>query len=211
MSVVCVTKSSVRTFLGMGTSQISDVELWQSSLAGDGAAFARLFDRHRDRVFLYARRLLEIPADSEDVTAIAFLELWRRRDDVRIVNDSVLPWLLVTVGNTARNSARARRRHGRFLATLPPADHQPDVHDDIADRLDGEGERRALRQAMRELSPVDQQLLTLTHFEGLTLHEASDALSIGYGAAKTRLSRARSRLRLAIAPSVRMPEERTAP
>nr|WP_167043859.1 sigma factor [Salinibacterium sp. ZJ454] len=69
----------------MGTSQISDVELWQSSLAGDGAAFARLFDRHRDRVFLYARRLLEIPADSEDVTAIAFLELWRRRDDVRRV------------------------------------------------------------------------------------------------------------------------------
>lgn len=195
----------------MGRSQISDVELWHSSLSGDGAAFAQLFDRHRDRVFHHALRLVEIPADGEDVTAISFLELWRRRHEVRMVNDSVLPWLLVTAGNVARNASRARRRHRRFLATLPPPRHEPDVQDDIVDRLDSEAERHALREAMQELPPLDLQLVVLTQFEGFTLQDASDALSIGYSAAKTRLSRARGRLRLALDSSIRTPEERTAP
>ena len=57
--------------------------------------------------------------DAEDVAASAFLELFRRRDDVRVVNGSVLPWLLVTASNLARNSARARRRYQEFLARLP--------------------------------------------------------------------------------------------
>lgn len=64
---------------------------------------------------------------------------------------------------------------------------------------------------MQELPPLDLQLVVLTQFEGFTLQDASDALSIGYGAAKTRLSRARGRLRLALDSSIRTPEERTAP
>ncbi|WP_396133584.1 RNA polymerase sigma factor [Arthrobacter sp. 1088] len=45
--------------------------------------------------------------DAEDATAAAFLELWRRREGVRLVDGSILPWLLVTTTNTARNLQRS--------------------------------------------------------------------------------------------------------
>jgi len=64
---------------------------WSAALAGDSGAFASIFDRHGDRVYLHARRLTTSAADAEDVTAGAFLELWRRRRVVRVVNGSVLP------------------------------------------------------------------------------------------------------------------------
>ena len=96
----------------------SDGELWRRAGAGDGEAFGQVFDRHRDRVFRSAPRLTRHRHDAEDVTALVFLEAWRRRAVVRIVDGSVLPWLLVTTGHVSQNAARARRRHTRALAAL---------------------------------------------------------------------------------------------
>jgi RNA polymerase sigma-70 factor (ECF subfamily) len=62
-----------------------DEPLWRRSLDGDGDAFGRLFDRHRARVYRHACRLTATRHDAEDVVASAFLELWRRRGDVRLV------------------------------------------------------------------------------------------------------------------------------
>jgi RNA polymerase sigma-70 factor (ECF subfamily) len=92
----------------------SDEGLWRRSLDGDGEAFAFLFDRHRDRVFGHAFRLVQTRHDAEDVAASVFLELWRRRAEVRLVDGSVLPWLLVTTTNVGRNSARGTRRYRAF-------------------------------------------------------------------------------------------------
>lgn len=96
-----------------------DAGPWARSLDGDGAAFAELYDRHRDRVFRHAARLVTSQHDAEDVLAAAFLELWRRRGDVRLVGGSVLPWLLVTTSNVARNVGRGTRRYRTLLDRLP--------------------------------------------------------------------------------------------
>ena len=69
---------------------------WRLALAGDGDAFGLIFDAHSGRVYRHARRLTNGVHDAEDVLGAAFLELWRRREDVRVVDGSVLPWLLVT-------------------------------------------------------------------------------------------------------------------
>jgi RNA polymerase sigma-70 factor (ECF subfamily) len=73
---------------------VGDSGLWSRGVDGNGSAFGELFDIHHDRVFRHAYRLVENRHDAEDVTATAFLELWRRRADVRLVDGSVLPWLL---------------------------------------------------------------------------------------------------------------------
>lgn len=105
----------------------SDSALWDRSLAGDGDAFGVLFDRHRDRVFRHACRLAQTRHDAEDVVAAAFLELWRRRAEVRLVDGSVLPWLLVTSTNLGRNVARGTRRYRQLLERLPRLLDQPDA------------------------------------------------------------------------------------
>ncbi|MGV3714114.1 RNA polymerase sigma factor [Pseudolysinimonas sp.] len=169
---------------------LADATLWERVLAGEGRAFGELWDRHRDRVFRHAGRLLERSADAEDATAMAFLELWRRRSDVRMVDGSLLPWLLVVTTNVVRNARRSRRRYRELLARLPAPEPSRDAGELVAEAIDA---RERLRGFAR-LSAADQQILALVVFDDLSLEDAAAALGIGYGAAKTRLSRARARL-----------------
>jgi RNA polymerase sigma-70 factor (ECF subfamily) len=91
---------------------------WAAVLGNDGNTFVAIFDQHRDRVYRHALRMTANVHDAEDVTAGAFLELWRRQKSVRIVDGSVLPWLLVTTTNLTRDL----RRYRALIATLPRAD-----------------------------------------------------------------------------------------
>ena len=172
----------------------TDPQLWERVLGGDSRAFGLIFDRHRDRVFRHVRRSAINGSDAEDLTATVFLELWRRRTHARIVDDSLLPWLLVTAANTARNATRARNRYRRFLAALPQPEHQHDHAGDVAHELDLQPQVQALLAAIATLPATDRSLIVLTALEGLSLEHASGAVGISYGAAKTRLSRLRRRL-----------------
>lgn len=179
----------------------TDAQLWARVLSDDPRAFGDIWDRHRDRIHRHLQSLGHLAHDAEDLTAIAFLELWRRRGAVRIVDGSMLPWLFVTARNVSRNASRARRRHERFLAALPA----PQQADDPAIALD---ERDALRRGLSTLRPADADLLVMTAVEGFTLHEAAQALGIGDSAAKMRLARMRARLRDSLA-TPRLTEEGT--
>lgn len=174
-------------------SLIIDAVIWQRVLAGDGRAFGELWDRHRDRVFRHSHRLLDHHADAEDATAIAFLELWRRRGDARIVDGSILPWLLVVATNVARNATRSRRRYRELLARLPLPEPARDAAELVAERTDA----RQRLAAFGRLSTADQQIIALVAFGDLSIEDAAAALDISHGAAKTRLSRARARMEAA--------------
>jgi RNA polymerase sigma-70 factor (ECF subfamily) len=188
----------------MGADDYTDRAVWDAVLAGESRAFGVLYDRHRDRVFRHALRQFSEPVDAEDLTAIAFLELWRRRASARFVDESLLPWLLVTTSNAARNAQRSRRRHARVLARLPPPDHEPDLSEQADRRLDSEATHAALSAAIADLPHVDRELITLTSLEGFSLQQASNALGISHGAAKTRMSRVRRKLGDSISkPTVR--------
>ncbi|MGQ0630078.1 MAG: RNA polymerase sigma factor [Sporichthyaceae bacterium] len=175
----------------MKTFSEGDADAWAQAVAGDGEAFAVLFDRHGGRVFRHACRMVEGRQDAEDVTAATFLELWRRRADVRIVDGSVLPWLLITAGNVARNINRARRRHGAFLARLPRLGTFAGAAEIVLDR----SVDPRLRSALRALDPVDLHLVSLVALEDRSIAEAAQVLGLTAAAAKSRLHRARHRLR----------------
>jgi RNA polymerase sigma-70 factor, ECF subfamily len=71
----------------------TDADDWGGALAGDGIAFARIFERHHRRIHQHGLRLVPTPDDAKDVVAITFLEAWRKRGSVRFVGDSLLPSL----------------------------------------------------------------------------------------------------------------------
>ncbi|MEZ0493272.1 RNA polymerase sigma factor [Kineococcus sp. TBRC 1896] len=179
----------------------TDEALWAAARSGDGDAFAALFDRHHGRVHRHSARLLTTAADADDVTAATFLELWRRRDDVHPTTGSLLPWLLVTATNLTRNTTRSTRRYRDLLHRLhhQPAPHRtPDVAD-VAEVHTAAHLDEPLATALRVLRTPDLQLITLVVLEDLTLTEAATVLGLSPGAAKTRLHRARTRLRTALA------------
>jgi RNA polymerase sigma-70 factor (ECF subfamily) len=172
----------------------SDEALWRRSLDGDGEAFGGLFDRHRDRVFRHACRLVDARHDAEDVAASAFLELWRRRADVRLVEGSVLAWLLVTATNLGRNSSRGTRRYRQLLEQLPRAEKQPDAAE-VALGAHALGVDARLRAGLRSLSKTDGHLFVLVVLEGYPVTAAAEQLGLSVSAARARLHRVRTRLR----------------
>lgn len=188
----------------MGNIQLDDAELWSRSLKGDGDAFGLLFDRHRARIFRHAYRLIPVRHDAEDVVATAFLELWRRREKVRLVDGSILPWLLVTTTNVARNNRRTAFRYRKLLNSLPRTDDVRDPLDEVLSRHPLDAVDHELAAAVRGLSAIDRQLVLLVVLEGYTISTAATVLGLTPSAAKTRMFRVRGRLKAVMGRPVRI-------
>lgn len=165
--------------------------LWQRSLDGDADAFGLLFDQHRNRVFRHVYRMLQNQADAEDAAAASFLELWRRRTRVRLVDGSVLAWLLATATNVCRNLRRSQARYRRLLNSLPREESCPSAEDVALAELHLNTE---ITSALNELSIKDAQLFSLVALEGYSPAMAAQSMGISDGAARTRLHRVRAKL-----------------
>ncbi|GAA2175309.1 RNA polymerase sigma factor [Agrococcus versicolor] len=174
----------------------TDAQLWAAVVRGDGIAFAAMFDRHGDRVWRHVWRIMQHRQDTEDVVSATFAEAWRKRARVRIVDDSILPWLLVTATNCSRNASRGRRRLDRLIAHIPRGGDAPDAADVVGDRQAADDAKVAVSRALRALPPADASLIALVMLEEVPLADAARALGMGYGAAKTRIHRARGRMRV---------------
>ncbi|PWC07174.1 RNA polymerase sigma factor [Mycetocola zhujimingii] len=184
------------------SADADDAEDWERSVAGDGEAFGRIFDRHRDRIARHSRRLVPNAHEVDDVVAVTFLEAWRRRQQVRLVDQSVLPWLLVTATNTAQNLRRSARRHRAFLERLP----EPPDASDSTESIEG----GVAMDALRNLGLSDRQVVVLCVLEGFSTNEAATALGVPPGTIKSRLSRAKRRLAHQVRPLAQLtttPEE----
>lgn len=174
----------------------SDAELWAGARRADPAPFGRLFDRHADRIYRHCLRQVDSKEEAEDVTSAVFLEAWRRRNDVVFTErDSVLPWLLAVANNAVRNRRRTLRRHRNLLAKLPPMPVEQDHSDHVAEQVDVERDGEHVLAAFRQLRPAEQDVLALCVWNELTHEEAALALGIPTGTVKSRLTRARDRLR----------------
>jgi RNA polymerase sigma-70 factor (ECF subfamily) len=123
------------------------------------------------------------------------LEAWRRRDSVRVVDASVIGWLLVTTNNVVRNLARSRRRYRELLERIPKPTSEgvSDHADAVGDRIDHADRDAKVRSAFARLAKADQDIITLCVLEELTTGQASAVLGIPVGTVKSRLSRAKQR------------------
>lgn len=173
--------------------------------AGDPDAFGELFNDGAQAVYRYAAGLTGDRSAAEDVVSLTFLEAWRLRDRVRPDARSLRPWLLAIAVNVVRNQARAARRHEAALSRLPaPPRGWPDFADEVSTRLDDQGRLAAVRAAVRGL-PVRERDVLICVWSGLDSAEAAVALGVPEGTVRTRLARARRRLRQALGESAAGP------
>ncbi|GAA3685932.1 sigma-70 family RNA polymerase sigma factor [Nonomuraea antimicrobica] len=173
----------------------TDFELWSCAAEGDSAAFGTLFDKYAPNVYNHCFRRTADWSAAEDLTSVVFLEAWRRRGEVRIRHESALPWLLGVANNVLRNRQRSLRRHRTALDQLPSQAYEPDPAEDIAGRIDDEHRMREILAMVNRLPAADREVLALCVWSELTYEEAAVALGIPVGTVRSRLSRARSRLK----------------
>lgn len=175
----------------------TDVELWRRAVEGDSGQFGTLFDRHARAVYNHCFRRIADWSAAEDLTSVVFLEAWRRRGDISgFERDSALPWLLGIANNVIRNRSRSVRRHRAALARMSamPAT-EPDYSDGVAARLDDERRMAEILKLVKRLSTADQDVLSLCVWGGLGYDDAAVALGVPAGTVRSRLSRAKTRLR----------------
>ncbi|MGY2065195.1 RNA polymerase sigma factor [Blastococcus sp. SYSU DS0619] len=191
------------------TEQATDRELWRRAVGGEPEAFGVLFDRHAEPVRGYCARRTGSLEVADDLVSVVFLEAWRRRADVELLGDSALPWLYGIAHHTLMRRWRTTTRHRRALERLAATEASaPDHADDVAGRLDDQRELARLREALRGLRRTDQEVLTLCLWQGLDYESAALALGIPVGTVRSRLSRARARLRDAVDLSLPAPGDR---
>lgn len=182
----------------MGPDDLSDAELWRLAAGHDGQAFGRLFERHATKIYNHCFRRTADWSLAEDLTSVVFLEAWRRRRQVTLVGDSILPWLLGVANNCLRNAHRSRRRYRRLLIKVPPSTNVPSFEAEASERLDDTMTMAHMLDALGRLPRRDQEIISICDWAGLRNEEAADALGIPIGTVKSRLSRARDRLREAL-------------
>jgi RNA polymerase sigma factor (sigma-70 family) len=173
----------------------SDNELWKRAAGGDVEAFGDLFSRHAPAVRAFCLRRTADPAAADDLTSIVFLEAWRRRADVQIERDAMRAWLLGVAVNSLRGHLRSRRRHAAALTRLRVERPEADEIDRAAERLDAATRLRAARDALAGLRRQERDVLTLVAWGELDYEGVALALGIPVGTVRSRLSRARRRLR----------------
>jgi RNA polymerase sigma-70 factor (ECF subfamily) len=176
----------------------ADAELWERVVSGEPQAFERLFDRHTYAIFRFCVRRVGDRSAAEDLMSTTFLHAWRRRADVRCGAEGPVPWLYGIAANLVRRHLRGDHRRRAGMARVPAPGAEPDPSDEIADRLDGASRADRVLQALRSLPERDQELFVLCVWEELSYQQAAAALSIPVGTVRSRLSRARSGLRLAL-------------
>jgi RNA polymerase sigma factor (sigma-70 family) len=163
--------------------------------AGDPAAFSMLFDEHSRAVYNLAFRLTGNWSIAEEAVSLTFLEAWRLKGSVEPEGGSLRPWLLGIAINVNRNMGRAARRHQAALSRLPPPPPVPDFSDDLAGQLDDARQLRRVLAAVDALRAEERDVIALCVWSELDYAAAAQALGIPAGTVRSRLSRARSKLR----------------
>jgi RNA polymerase sigma-70 factor (ECF subfamily) len=177
------------------TERREDDEVALLRCVTDPAAFGALFDRHAVTVHRHCVRQLGTDRDADDLTAVTFLEAWRHRNGIRVVEGSALPWLLVTATNVVRNHRRSMRRYRAALARLPDPAPVPAHSDEVATLVTFRSTAAPLAAALSRLSTVDQQVVSLCLLSDVSYGAAGAVLGLSHGAVRSRLMRARRELR----------------
>jgi RNA polymerase sigma factor (sigma-70 family) len=172
----------------------TDAELWERAARGDADAFGGLFERHATAIYNYLFRRTADWSLAEDLTSVVFLEAWRRCGRVRLERELALPWLLGVATNVLRNRRRSQWRHRAALERLP-RELERDFADDLDARLDDQRRMNAVLRSMARLPKREQDIVALCLWTELSYEEAAVALGIPVGTVRSRLSRARARLR----------------
>jgi RNA polymerase sigma-70 factor, ECF subfamily len=168
--------------------------------AGELPAFNALVLRHQDALYSLALRMLGSRDAAEDATQEAFIRAYRRIDTFR--GGNFRSWLFTIVANVSRDELRRRGRRPALSLDLARDDPDrasldpPDPDPTPEGRALQSDLRRTLEDALARLPHDWREVVLLVDVHGLGYDEAAAAMGgLPVGTVKSRLSRARGRLR----------------
>ena len=179
----------------------TDAQVIAASLH-DPEEFTQVYDRHAAVIHRYLLRRLGAEV-AEDLTADTFTAAFRSRSRFDATQgETARPWLYGIASNLA---ARHRRDEVRGLRALARTGIDPVAHswvEQADQRLVAQASNRPLAQALADLSPGDRDVLLLVAWADLSYTEVAQALQLPVGTVRSRLNRARRKVRAALPEQV---------
>jgi RNA polymerase sigma factor (sigma-70 family) len=170
-----------------------DTELIAASLV-EPARFAELFDRHYSAILRYLRRRVGHEL-ADDLAAETFTLAFRRRHQYRGEHADAAAWLYGIAGNLLRQHARTEVRRLRAYARVVADPIGPDIGNGVAERIGAAAAGRRAALAVADLPAEQREVLLLLAWAELDYAGIARALGVPLGTVRSRLHRARQRLR----------------
>ena len=176
-----------------GTTAEDDRSLVARAKAADQAAFRELVDRHRDRAYGLALRILRSPPDAEEVAQDAFVRAWLALPGFR-GEAKFSTWLYRIVARRAFDRAAVLKGRRARETSLEEA------RSVAVGKASLEAAARAtnmlrLERSLDELSAVQRAVVTMYYYQERAVQQVAEALGLPEGTVKTHLHRARAALR----------------
>jgi RNA polymerase sigma factor (sigma-70 family) len=176
------------------------------------SAFVPVFERHFDVIYAYLSRRVGGQA-AADLASDTFAEAFAARERYDETRADARPWLFGIATNLLRHHFRTERLRPPTISGVEAA--TPSEEDAANARLDAHRSRPALMRALADIDEGQRDVLLLYAWAELDYGQIAEALSLPVGTVRSRLSRARARLRELLAPSWQYEsedgEERTQP
>ncbi|MCI4648010.1 sigma-70 family RNA polymerase sigma factor [Phaeodactylibacter sp.] len=159
---------------------MNDVQLWDALRQGKKSALEAIYRREVVDLFRYGRRIIDDEALVEDVIQDLFIGLWRRRDGLG-ATDSIRRYLFVALRrDLIRRNTRLRRITGELDETSLEEETVTSIDADIIEAESQELRSARLKEAMKQLSKRQQEVLYLKYFQQMDYHTIAEVLEINY-------------------------------
>lgn len=195
----------VSTMTAPPTTRSPDSELIAESRARP-EAFAALFDRYSGMLYRYVSRRLG-PEVAEDLVGETFLTAFGRRDRYDLTHTDARPWLFGIVTKLISRHHRTEEARYRALMRAPVERSTESPADRVAAGVTATASRALLVPALAGLSKGDRDVLLLIAWGDLSYEEVAEALGIPIGTVRSRLNRARRKVRTALGDTNPMTDE----
>ncbi|MBQ8259452.1 MAG: sigma-70 family RNA polymerase sigma factor [Clostridia bacterium] len=168
---------------------------------GDGRAFEQIVLQTERAVYNLALSIVKKKEDAEDVTQETYLRLWRAASEIKL-ESSLKLYILRTARNLALDLIRKNSKRNEIDTVIldTEGEFEIDIADDSPDSRPDESylrkiEKEAVRQSIEELPSAAREIIVLRDIEGLSYTEIAEMLGLTEGTLKSKLFRARERLR----------------
>lgn len=158
--------------------------------ADDGDAFALLVERHADRAYGLALRILKSAADADDVVQDSFLKLWTHRKRMEIGRAKFSTWLYRVITNRCIDLRRKP-----VMDDLDTAPELADDSEDAVTRMHRVSMTNLLETALAKLPDQQRIAVILSYHEAMSNAEIADVMDTSVMAVESLLKRGRQQLR----------------
>ncbi len=172
----------------MDYSELDDTALVALIARHDEAALGTLYDRYSRLAFSLAMRIVGERSLAEEITADAFVSVWRAAGSFTAERGRFVTWLLSVVRHRAIDELRRLnvRPEGNAVE-LNEALQSTALPDGLDELMDVRQRQTVVRSALASLPAPQRQALELAYFGGLTQQEIADKTGTPLGTIKTRM------------------------